>query len=551
MSHLRETLWERLATTRPWDLVVIGGGITGAGVAHAAARCGLRVALLEARDFAWGASSRSGKLVHGGLRYLRQARVGLVRSSLREREALLHEARGLVEPVPFVLPVYRTRHRWTLGLGLALYDALVGRRTFRWLEAPDLLERVPHLRRDGLQGGFLYHEALTDDARLVLRLVFEALEHGAVALNYAEVCDLLRLRDGRVAGVAVRDRVTGRTLEVPARVVINATGPWADRVRGWLPAPARMRPLRGIHLLFPHERFPLSQAVGFFHPQDRRPLYALPWMGHTLVGTTDVDHDQALDREPQPTPAEVDYLMAALQHTFPQLALRAEDATAAFAGVRPVVRHGHALPSQEPREHVVWREDGLVTVTGGKLTTFRLLARDALRAAFRALGRSRGPSRPLASTLQVPLEARHEMPRRVWTRWVGRYGAQAARLAERAAQSPEALAPVSNTPFLWVEVLWALEHELVVRLEDLLLRRTRVGLLLPDGGESLLPRLRTWCRRLLGWSEERWEREVRRYRQVLQEAYRWPRVARAARGVHAKVVERSRDEAGLFEKRVP
>ncbi len=363
-----------------WDVIVVGGGITGAGVLREASRRGMRCLLLEQRDFAWGTSSRSGKMVHGGLRYLRQGQAKTTWHSVRERERLLREYAGLVEPLGFLVPLYAGK-RWEpllLKVGLSLYDLMALRRSHRRYNALDLSLLVPSLRRDGLLGGFWYRDARTDDARLVLWAIKEGVALGGAALNYARVEALLRDRRGRVCGVAVRDVVTGRTMEVEAQVVINAAGAWTDRVRSWTGAPPRLRRLRGSHLVFPRWRFPLFQAVGFSHPRDGRLVYAFPWEQVTLVGTTDVDHDQPLDREPRMSQSEGEYLLEGIGKAFPSLELTAEDVMSTFSGVRPVVGTGRRDPSREPRDHVVWAEDGMVTVAGGKLTTFSLLARDAL-----------------------------------------------------------------------------------------------------------------------------------------------------------------------------
>lgn len=518
---MREEAWERLVAEQPWDLVVVGGGITGAGVFREAVRLGLRVALVEGRDFAWGTSSRSGKMVHGGLRYLRQGQVRLTWTSAREREHLLRVAPGLADPLDFLLPLYRRSDRLLIGIGLNLYDLFVRHRYHAWVPAEDFLWQVPAARRDGLRGAFRYREGWTDDARLVLRLIQEASAEGGLALNYVEVVQLLRGNDGRVAGVAVRDRTSGQTAEITARAVVNATGAWADALRRRLRRRPRLRPLRGSHLLFPAWRFPLPLGVAFFHPVDRRPLYALPWMGATLVGTTDVDHPLKPDEEPRPTAWEVAYLLEALRHVFPFLDLTEQDIVAAFAGVRPVVSHGKAHPSREPREHEVWYEDGLLTVTGGKLTTFRALAHDALRHLRRELG-LRVPFRRVRLLDAAPPRP-EGFPSALWRWLAGRYGREAARMVSEIPA--ELWQPIAETPFLQGEVLWALRHEGVVHLDDLLLRRVRVGLVLRDGGLDAIPALHDWCREVLGWDEARWRRETQRYRELLQAAYRPPREA--------------------------
>lgn len=521
----REALWDSL--DGPWDLVVVGGGITGAGLLWEAARVGFRALLLERGDFASGTSSRSGKLVHGGLRYLAQGRFRLTWLAVRERERLLREMRGLVAPLGLLHPCYRGDPQGPvlLGLGLFLYDLMALRRTHRRLDPEALRALAPHVRQGGLLGGFWYQDALTDDARLVLRVLREAERLGASALNYVRVEDLCRTRSGRVEGVAVRDLLTGRTKEVRARVVVNATGAWADALRSRLGHPPRFRPLRGSHLLFPGWRVPLAVGLTFLHPWDGRPLYALPWEGATLVGTTDVDHREDLEGELRISPEEGEYLLAAVAHLFPGLDLGEGDVLATFAGVRPVVGTGKVHPSREPRDHAIW-DEGLLTVTGGKLTTFGAMARAALGRVFRRLGGPRGTAGPGVRAREEPLGAAEaldpEDPRH--RRLIARYGLEDA-AAILCASRPGELEPIPGTQTLWAEVRWAAEREGVVHLDDLLLRRTRLGLLLPEGGLALLEGLRPLVQGALAWDEGRWRAEAERYRRVWEAAHS-PRLLR-------------------------
>ena len=376
----RDFAWSRLS--EPWDLLIVGGGITGAGILREATRFGLRALLVEQRDFAWGTSSRSSKLVHGGLRYLKQGNLRLTSESVHERERLVREGPGLVDRLGFLLAIYSGDRPGQLvyGAGLLAYDLLAGRLRHRHLTAKELKWLAPRILDTNLKGGFWFADAGTDDARLVFRVIREAVAGGALALNYAPVEDLM-IQKGQVVGVSLRDGVTGRECEVHARAVINATGVWADRLRAKVGAPARMRPLRGSHLVFPAWRLPTPQAMSLLHPRDHRPLFILPWEGVTLVGTTDVDHTGSLDDGPAAGREEADYLMEALTARFPSLGLTLSDAHATFSGLRPIVGTGKKDPSKESRDHVIWEEGGLVTVTGGKLTTFRLIALDALRAA--------------------------------------------------------------------------------------------------------------------------------------------------------------------------
>ena len=500
------------------DLLVLGGGITGAGIALEAARAGARVALVEARDFASGTSSRSSKLVHGGLRYLAQGQFGLLRESVHERNALLRDSAGLVRPLRFVLPVRNgDRHgrRW-LGVGLAIYDAVAGARSRRWLGTPALLQQLPMLDPHGLQGGWSYLDAQTDDARLVLRVLAEARSLGALTVNYVAADDLTRAAGG-VDGATLRDVVSGARFGLRAGCVINATGVWADVLRGTLGRAPKLRPLRGSHLLLPAWRLPVAQAVAFFHPDDCRPVFALPWEGMTLVGTTDLDHRDGLDHEPGITWAEFDYLLKALQAQFPALGLGAGDVVSTWSGVRPVVSSGHAVdPSREGREHLVIEEDGLISVTGGKLTTFRSTALQALRLTGHRVVALKHASAavPLLATPPVAvLEALRGLPDEWQARWIARFGADAADVLACALDGE--LASIASTATSWAELRWACRAEAVVHLDDLLLRRTRLGLLLRDGAAAILPRLTGIVRQELRWSDAQWVGEVARYGELI------------------------------------
>ncbi|MTV39629.1 glycerol-3-phosphate dehydrogenase/oxidase [Duganella radicis] len=506
----------REVSAGPWDAIVIGGGITGAGILLEAARRGLRALLVEQRDFAWGTSSRSSKLVHGGLRYLKEGQFALTRESVHEREHLLRQAAGLVEPQSFAFGDYvgRKPGKRAFLLGLAIYDRMAGQRGRHYFERDAFMAMAPNIATDGLQGGMVYTDAKTDDARLVLRVLQEARQHGGVAMNYMAVEALLRDEDGgEVHGVLLRDGLSGAQHEVRARLVISATGAWADRLRasqggqsggGAAGAPGRrLRPLRGSHLVLPAWRLPLAQAISLMHPADGRPVFAYPWEGVTLVGTTDVDHADDLSREAAITRAECDYLMAALHAQFPQLNLTDDDIIATYAGVRPVIDSGKADPSRETRDHALWLEHGLLTVTGGKLTTFRVIALDALKLAATRLPELQGQLTPLpVFAATPPLRYTTALPPGQALRLQGRYGAAAQALVDAAHEGE--LACIPGTETIWAQLRWAARHEDVCKLEDLLLRRTRIGIQLRGGGIDVMPRIRAICQPELGWSDERW-----------------------------------------------
>jgi glycerol-3-phosphate dehydrogenase len=509
---------------RDWDLLIIGGGITGAGILLEASRRGLKALLVEQRDFAWGTSSRSSKLVHGGLRYLKEGKFALTRESVHERESLLREAAGLVEPQSFAFGDYQGRKpgRRTFLAGLAIYDHMAGQHGRHYYPREEFLALAPNIDSAGLLGGMCYTDAKTDDARLVMRVLQEAQAAGGVALNYLSVQSLLRTgAAGPVCGARLLDGIDGTLHEVTARVVISATGAWADVLRAQGGAAKRLRPLRGSHLLLPAWRLPLAQAISLMHPSDGRPVFAFPWEGVTLIGTTDVDHHEDMSCEAAITRAEVDYLMDALRSQFPQLGLRESDIIATYAGVRPVIDSGQADPSKETREHALWLEDGLLTVTGGKLTTFRVIALDALRQAASMLPGWHARLEPQAIFAPAPpLGHSRQLPAGQSLRLQGRYGDQAQSLID--AGHVDELAVIPGTASIWAQLRWAARHEAVQHLEDLLLRRLRIGLQLSGGGRDILARVRAICQPELGWSDARWDTEVAAYLALWKTHYSLP-----------------------------
>ncbi len=492
-----------------WDLIVVGGGITGAGIVREAARRGCKVLLVEQADFAWGTSSRSSKMVHGGLRYIAAGDIRLTWHSLVERERLLREAPGLVTRLGYWFAHYDKTFPgpWVFGLLLSVYDLLARVRDHRYVARAKFLEQMPGYREQGLRGGSRYTDALVDDARLVLRVLEEAMGAGVCVRNYTRV-EAPLLHAGEVVGARLRDVESGQTVELSCRTLINATGAWADRLRSTITTSKRVRPLRGSHLVLASERLPVREATIFMHPKDGRAVFIYPWQGRTIIGTTDLDHQQDLDEEAHISRAELDYLLSAANHEFPAAALVEADVIATFSGVRPIVSSGRGLhPSQEKRDHSVFVEQGMITVTGGKLTTFRQIALDVLRAAAPRLGivvRDRGEA------VFAPAPA---------DRLGARFG-RAARQIEALPAEEQALR--SGLDYSLAEMRWSLRHEQVVHLDDLLLRRTRIGLLYRQGGSEFLALIAPLCRQELGWSEERWQAEVERYQRIWQRSYALP-----------------------------
>ena len=518
----RDQVWSEL--DQPWDLIIIGGGITGAGILHQAAHAKLRALLVEADDFASGTSSRSSKLVHGGLRYLKNAQFKVTLESVSEREYLLKQGRGLVNRLCFLYACLDGDKMpgWFFGAALAIYDLMAKQWSHRSYDAEDMRELCPSLTTPALRSGYRYFDANTDDARLVLRLLRESVTDETSALNYARATSLLRSQSGRVCGVTLRDTSgeTEREAEVYAKVVVNATGAWADELRQKIKQKPRLRPLRGSHLVLPIQRLPLTRSVSFLHPRDGRPVFALPWEGAVIFGTTDVDHGSELHTDPSISQAEAEYLLAGLQFVFPEQELTSEDVIATYSGLRPVVNTGRADPSKESREHAIWDENGLLTVSGGKLTTFRIMARDAFKAVRKHLGHIPfDPDTPVLDAFPPKAEAAFaetKLPPAQQLRLLARYGIQA--VPPLLSDTSHEIIP--NTPYLWAELGQAARAEGVVHLDDLLLRRVRLGLLAPNGGINLLPRIRALVQAELGWDDTRWEKEVRDYADLWNTAYR-------------------------------
>jgi glycerol-3-phosphate dehydrogenase len=515
LKGFRDEIWSRL--DREWDLVIVGGGITGAGILGEAVRHRKNVLLVEAQDFSSGTSSRSTKLVHGGLRYLRQGQFLVTRKSVRERERLMQEGAGLVNPLGFSLGVFPGDQmpKWMYGVGLAMYDALAGKWAHESQSREQIIARVPALDGSTVEGGYRYFEAQTDDSRLTLRVLSEAVKQGGTAINYVRAEKLLRTADGRVRGVVVRDMAPGasRTAEVQAKVVINATGAWADELRSELGQEKRLRRIRGSHLTFEHRRFPLPEAVSLLHPRDHRAVFAIPWEGVTILGTTDVDHG-ALDEEPAISDDERAYLLESAQKAFPGLELTEKDIISTWSGVRPVINTGKSDPSKESREHAIWKENGLLTITGGKLTTFAVMARDALGAAEEELGGLQTRTRVLEPNTEA-IEWPSSISEDERLRLLGRFGVEVGEITadrEGASRIPGSIA-------LWSELRHAARAEGVVTLSDLLLRRVRLGLLLPKGGLDLIDEIRAIAQPELGWDDARWDAELASYQQTWKKAY--------------------------------
>ncbi len=521
----RDVLWQELPQTE-WDIIVVGGGITGAGVAREAARAGAKVLLIDQKDYAFGTSSRSSKMVHGGLRYIAMGDIKLTRHSLVERERLLREAPGLVDRMSYFFAHYQgggiKSNRWAFAILLMAYDILAGIKDRSYFNAKKFLARVPNYRSDKLLGASRYTDAVTDDTRLVIRVLDEACKDGAVTVNYVKAEKTIITND-QVTALVVRDELSQETATLKAKVVVNATGAWVNRLRQEVATETvSVRPQRGSHLVVSAERLPLNDALILFHPDDKRAMFIYTWEGRTVIGTTDLDHKQNLDDEAVITADEVKYLLRAANYEFPQAKLTPNDVIATFSGVRPIVSSGKGLdPSKERRDHAVWADKGVISVSGGKLTTFRQIAQDVLTAAESWLPTIKQRDQKASVFSKPEGHISSPLSPEQYRRFVGKYGYLAQRfLAEMPAQE---LKLIPETQTMWAEVRWALRYEQVVHLDDLMLRRTRLGLLLVKGGAAHFDTIKQIALSE-GWTEERWVSEQARYSQIWQAYYSLPKL---------------------------
>ncbi len=502
-----------------FDVLVIGGGIVGAGIARDAATRGLRTALVERGDFASGTSGKTSRLVHGGLRYLKHFKIGLVRQAVRERDVLLRESPSLVRPLAFTIPAYEGRGMGplTLRFGLWVYDFLSREKVLpkrRWLAPAATREREPRLATAGLRGGGLYHDALTNDARLVLAVIRAAADAGAIVANYAEVVELLR-DGGRVSGAKVRDRIGEETFDARASVVVNATGVWLDRLRTSPAAAQTLRPTKGIHIFLPRDKVGNREALVLNAKRDGRMLFVLPWDRLTLVGTTDTDYRGDQDRV-VPTTEDVDYLIEAVNDAFPEAHATAEDVVSSYAGLRPLIQEGEAQEESDiSREHEIFEDaDGLISVAGGKLTTHRAMAEEVVDRVCACLGRRlacRTDDAAFGPSAAEPTELDATGLSDDTSRFLAsRHPLDEVRSALTAPSAAERIVP--DLPYLWLEVDIAAEREMALTLEDVLVRRLGLFYESPDQGIQVAPAVAERLGGHLGWDSERTAGALHAYR---------------------------------------
>jgi glycerol-3-phosphate dehydrogenase len=536
-----------------YDLVVIGGGITGAGIARDAALRGVKVALFEKADFAAGTSSKSSKLIHGGLRYLEHGEIRLVFESVSERRVQTRVAPHLVRPLPFLVPIYDgVRPGFEImNVGLWLYDSLALFRSpklhkaYRGVKAALKIE--PQLRAEGLRGVLEYYDCATDDARLVLENAIDAIALGAECHTYTEVLRFERDGNRRITGVAVRDRLTGKSWSVQARAVILAAGAWTDEMiaRFELPERKLLRPTKGVHIVLPRERLPLARAITLISPVDGRVMFAIPWRERTVLGTTDTDYDGPAD-DVAADASDVRYLVNSGNGYFPGANLTTDDVIATWAGLRPLIAAPPDVDeSSVSREHEVFtRKDGLVIIAGGKLTTYRRMARETVGKALELLHelgeapaakRETTKHRPLPGAVGVgtpDLEGVALIGRTLMhdfgldvdtaTHLCGVYGARAPELAAAIAKDRALGARLDpELPYVWAEVDFAASHDLARTVDDVLSRRVPLLLVSRDNGLGVTDRVAAMLAARLGWDPATTQTLADEYRREVALARRW------------------------------
>ncbi|GER72857.1 glycerol-3-phosphate dehydrogenase/oxidase [Weizmannia acidilactici] len=531
-SKQRDQILQKMGE-KEFDLLVIGGGITGAGITYDAVARGMSVALVEMQDFAAGTSSRSTKLVHGGLRYLKQFEVKLVAEVGKERAIVYENGPHVTTPEWMLLPFHKggTFGAFTTNIGLRLYDFLAGvkkQERRKMLSAAETLEKEPLIKKDGLKGGGYYVEYRTDDARLTIEVMKAAVAHGALAVNYAKAEDYL-YENGRITGALVRDQINGKTVKVRAKAVVNATGPWSDKMRDKdAPGKKRLRLTKGVHIVFDQSIFPLRQAI-YFDTPDGRMVFAIPRGGKTYVGTTDTFYDKD-PVHPKPLPEDIEYLLKAIRFMFPSVKAAVRNVESSWAGVRPLIYEEGKDASEISRKDEIWEgESGLITIAGGKLTGYRKMAETVVDLVAKRLD---GNFRP-CQTKHLPISGgdvggSENFPAFIESKSkegedcglspeassaiVEKYGTNADQLFVYAKNGGDAGLPRE----VYALLKYAVEQEMAVKPVDFFIRRT--GTLFFD-----INWVRQWKEPVIAWMgrEFSWDSDTeKQYREELEEAIR-------------------------------
>jgi glycerol-3-phosphate dehydrogenase len=501
----RQELLERFHSHQTeWDIIITGGGATGVGTAIDAASRGYDTLLVERGDFGKGTSSRSTKLVHGGVRYLEQGNVSLVMEALKERGLLRRNAPHIVSDLAFIVPNYDWWEAPFYGVGLKIYNILSGKYGFgpsKVLSRDETLERLPTINPDGLRGGVIYYDGQFDDARLLINMVTTAAEQGATLINYCRVTGLTRDKDGFVNGVEAVDEESGEQLTATAKVVVNATGPFTDGIRRLADpsATAMISPSQGIHLVFDRSFLPGNSAIMVPHTSDGRVMFAIPWHGHTLVGTTDTAIPEST-AEPLPQEEEIEFILRTAAEYLHKAPTRS-DVLSVFTGIRPLVKANNAGNTAAlSRDHTIHiDESGLLSIAGGKWTTYRNMAEDCVNHAA-ILGKL--PERDCA-TKQLNIHGFHPQAKTFGN--LSFYGSDATAIQELMRKEPELARPLTgDLPYVGAEVIWAVRYEMARTVEDVLSRRTRALFLNAKAAVDAAPKVAALMACELGFDSE-WE----------------------------------------------
>ena len=535
-----------------FDILVIGGGITGAGIALDAATRGLKVALVEKRDFAAGTSSRSTKLIHGGLRYLEHFDFALVREGLQERATVLRNAPHLARPFPFLVPIYSDSKRnydnpLKVRAGLVLYDLLAGRQKLgrhKSISKNETIELAPQLDKNGLRGAFVYYDGITNDSRLVAEVISTAHSHGATIANHLPVTGFTKTETGRISGVQLVNQLSGRSFQAHAHVVVNATGVWLDETRNLAhgsntdETDARyLRPSKGVHLVISSDRVKVSTALLIPSLHDHRFYFVVPWEGCVLIGTTDTDYSGDLN-SPKAESSETAEILDAINSFFPGLKLSSSDVISTLAGLRPLISNGkHNSPKDVSRGEAIFESnDGLISIAGGKLTTYRRMAERTVDLAVTQLTEKYGhPPIPASTTNQTTISGglyshsdnQHAIRRlieykklsiHIATRLTRTYGSNVEVIeAIISENAPVYSSIIQGTDFIAAEIIYAVRFEMAITIADVLMRRTRLALITGRQSFEYLQFVAELMGRELGWNSAEQSRQIDQYRAEFEE----------------------------------
>ncbi len=542
-------------STETYDLVIIGGGITGAGIARDAVLRGLKVILFEKNDYGSGTSSKSSKMIHGGLRYLEHGEIGMVFESVSERAVQSKVAPHIVRPMPFLVPIYKET-KPGLGLmnvGLWIYDSLAlfrSHRRHKTFKGAKALELAPQMRSENLEGALEYYDCVTDDSRLVLENIIDAQKHGAECHSYTMVTGLERDYEGRVHGVIARNELTGEEMQVKTRAVILAAGAWTDEAIERFEVPIERKLLRrtkGVHVVFPHEKLPLKRAVTVLSPVDKRVMFAIPWRDRTVIGTTDTDFEGTAD-DCHADLDDAEYLCRSANSYFPEANLTTDDIIATWSGLRPLINQEDVEDESDvSREHEIFvRNDGIVIIAGGKLTTYRRMAKEVVRATVKwlkrhdddfdpDLKRPRTKQRPLPGAVGLAdptMEGVSKLARQITDEYrldfetadhlTRVYGVRARRIAKMIDDNDDLGLRINrDLPYVWAEIDFAVEFDLAKTVDDVLARRVPLLLVGREQGLDVVERVADMLAEKLGWSGSERTKQIDAYKREVANSRRF------------------------------